>query len=139
MRETTLEAYLKIKQSGLLSDLRWRVFECLCNHEDSTANELRMFMDPTANSGVFSTRLSELERLGYVYVSGKRPCTTTKHNAVTWAITGFTIPIAYEKQRTRKEIKTEACDRLCNLHSEMTDMFHKEELFQIIQFIHKNL
>ena len=88
MQQTSIKAFHEIKESGVLTDLRLKVFEIICEHGPMTANEMRHHADPTANSGVFASRFSELERMDLIEKCGKRKCGTTGKTAIVWQITG---------------------------------------------------
>ena len=111
MRPTSVEAYHKAEESGLLSKLRLKVFKILCDHGPMTANEMRMFGDSNANSGVYSTRLSELERMKIVAATSERACKTTGNKALLWDITN-NHPIKLDKRETKKVKTKRAVDAL---------------------------
>lgn len=113
-RLTSIEAYNKVKESGLLSRLRLKVYKILCEHGALTANEMRMFGSSDSNSGVFSTRLSELERMGVVRTIGTRKCKTSGHNALVWEIT-YDLPTKFERQKTKKNKKAELLHKINEL------------------------
>lgn len=125
MRQTSIQAFYKVKASGILSKLRLKVYEIVCYHGPLTANEMRGHVNTEANSGVFSTRLSELQRMGAVKVVGKRPCNTTGHVALVWDITGD-MPVKHENpyghlRAVRKAKKKEVLDKILIL-SDRTDL-----------------
>jgi len=101
-RETSIEAYHKVKETGMLSTLRLAVFEILCKHGPMTAGEMRNYGGADMNSGVYGTRLSELERMGVVQELETRKCSTTGHRAIVWGIT-HEMPVKLEKKVSRKE------------------------------------
>lgn len=104
VRSTTKEAYEAIKENGLLSNTRFIVYEILCKYGPLTANEMRMYASKDVNSGVFSTRLSELERMGVVNIIGKRICKTSGYNALVWDVNN-NMPTKLLKELTKNEKK----------------------------------
>lgn len=103
-RETSIETYNKIKEEGLLSKLRFDVYEFLFNHGPMTCRELMMAMQTkrgrhfvVAGSSL-STRFSELERMGVVKETQVRPCKETGRSAIEWDVTSK-IPIKLEKEK----------------------------------------
>jgi len=108
-RETSIEAYHKVKETGLLSTLRLAVFKILCEHGPMTAGEMRKFGGAGMNSGVYGTRLSELQRMGVVKEVETRPCNVTGHRAIVWDIT-HEMPVKLEKKLSRKERKQVVMD-----------------------------
>lgn len=138
-RPTSIEAYYKVKDSGLLSKLRFKVFEIICQYGPMTANEMRMYASPDVNSGVFSTRLSELERMRVVNVVGVRACKTSGYNAMVWDITGDTpIKLIPKKYKSKEQKKKELIAMLNDLDTKITDMFIKHDLQQIIFYVNDN-
>ena len=111
-RETSIEAYHRVKESGLLSELRLRVYEILCHHGPMTAGEMLEYTNKKIpHSGVYTTRFSELQRWGAIKEVDKRPCKTTGFTAIVWGITGD-LPVKPEKTPTRKEKKTAIMNNL---------------------------
>jgi len=114
MRRTSIEVYQKIQAMGLLSQLRFEVYEVLVNHGPLTAGEVwdRFFKNKRQRSSI-SARMSELEERGVVYQACTRPCSYTGNNAIAWATTD-NLPLdpakksKKEKQRTAKE-ENDAC------------------------------
>lgn len=103
-RETSIEAYHKVKETGMLSTLRLAVFKILCDHGPLTAGEMRKFGGAGMNSGVYGTRLSELVKMGVVKEVEPRPCDVTGHRSIVWDITNE-MPVKLPKKVSRKEQK----------------------------------
>lgn len=125
-RETSIEAYHKVKETGLLSTLRLAVFKILCENGPMTAGEMRKFTVPGMNSGVYGTRLSELQRMGVVMEKETRPCNVTGHRAIVWDIT-HEMPVKLEKKLTRKEQKKKLMD-LIVVHAKRPIPHSEEEI-----------
>ena len=140
MRQTSIQAFYKVKESGILSKLRLKVYEIVCYHGPLTANEMRKYADSEANSGVFSTRLSELQRMGAVETVGKRPCNTTGHVALVWDITGD-MPTKHENpyghlRSVKKAKKKEVLDKISILsESENTNLRNRIILKSIYSLV----
>jgi len=142
-RETSIEAYYKVKETGLLSTLRLEVFKILCEHGAMTAGEMRDYCgDKVINSGVYATRLSELLRMGVIKEVGKRPCNKTGFTAIVWDITGD-MPKALPKKLTRKEKKEAVLNKIAThgnrelpTSSEEINLY-KNELREIYRDIQK--
>ena len=91
MRRTSIEVYQKIQAMGLLSQLRFEVYEVLVNHGPLTAGEVwdRFFKNKRQRSSI-SARMSELEERAVVYVKGlsrvigirNTPCCSDKQTDV---------------------------------------------------------
>lgn len=83
MRQTSVEAYRKIKDSGVLSTRRWEAYHALFHHGPLTGQELARL---TGVPGMWK-RCSELEQVGVVYNSCVRPCKVTGQEAIAWDVT----------------------------------------------------
>lgn len=134
-RETSIQAYYKVKESGLLSTVRLKVYEILCYHGPMTAMELAQHTGHKGNSGVYTTRLSELERMGAITTIGERPCSTTGHTALVWEIT-HRMPTKHPKRITKQEKKDRVIVQVEQLRNIIHPMFNGK-LDAIIQFINE--
>lgn len=97
-RQTSIDAYRTIESQGLLSALRFRVYEHLFHNGPCTAKEVDIALrDPTQASGVYQTRLSELRDLGVVREIGKKTCQYSGHSVILWDVTK-SLPKAKKRQ-----------------------------------------
>ena len=101
-RETSINAYNHIKENNLLGKLQFKVYQTLYYHGPLTGNEMRIVLDHDGNSGVYTTRLSELERMGAIKALEKRVCSATGHKALEWDVTSH-IPKSKVKAITKKQ------------------------------------
>lgn len=108
-RSTSIAAFREIEENGLLKNLQFMVYSTLFKQGPLTANEMRLKIDAESNSGVYSTRLSELERKGVVTRVDKRPCTVTGKVAYSWDVTDKlpkdVIPAKTKKQKIADIVK----------------------------------
>lgn len=88
MRETSLRAYYEIREEGLLSPTRFRVYEHLIERGPRTAAEV----DCAFDSQHMHKRLSELERQGVIHTPRTRRCEITGRDALEWAVIPDTLP-----------------------------------------------
>lgn len=102
VRETSIEAYNKIKDNGLLSKRRFQVYDILFEFGPMTANEcfLKMkeyyaVMGVITNSNT-TTRLGELRDLGVARELGKRICSVSGNKVILWDVTDG-LPVKFEK------------------------------------------
>lgn len=89
-RATSIEAYNTIKENGLLSKMRWRVYDTLFTFGPQTSGEVFTKMnggDPVKSLTGSRARLTELRDLGCIEELGVRKCTVTGHTAIEWAVT----------------------------------------------------
>jgi len=102
VRETSVKAYQEIKLNGILTGLQLKVYETLFFCGPLTGNEMREIIGGKSNSGVYITRLSELERRGAVQTLKKRACQVTGRLAIEWDVTSH-IPKGRVKPMTKKD------------------------------------
>jgi hypothetical protein len=86
VRKTSIEVYHKIKAEGLLSKMRFAVYEELFLRGPMTGKEL----DKALGTDSAHKRLSELKALGVVEDSEPRTrsCEVSGENVVEWDVTG---------------------------------------------------
>lgn len=89
VRATSVLAYNEIKDRGLLSHLRWKVYDCVFRLGPITSAEVDdQLKAPGQLRPGFHKRLSELRSLGVVRETGDRRCRVTGRRAVQWIATG---------------------------------------------------
>lgn len=93
IRQTSIDVYTKIKAEGLLSRMRWRVYEALYLNGPLTGKEL----DQLLGTDSAHKRLSELKALGVIADSGEsvRPCRVSGENVIEWDVTA-NLPVKTE-------------------------------------------
>jgi hypothetical protein len=91
VRETSIAAFNTIKENGLLSRVRFQVYEALVTATDNghapSAAELYYFMrdqkrNPTHSN--ITTRLGELRDMGVAREAGKKKCPVTGTTVIAW-------------------------------------------------------
>ena len=88
IRNTSAMAYHAIKANGLLSRMRWLVYDCLYQHGPLTGNEVNeRLKSPGQVAPSYHKRLSELETLGVVRTIGVRACSVTGRECEEWDVT----------------------------------------------------
>lgn len=105
VRETSIECYRKIKEQGLLSQLRLEVYDVLYNYGPLTAGEMwsRFFIKQRQRSSI-SARFSELEEMGCVKVTSERPCGYTGKVSIAWDVTSeLPRPLKKYVQETKNQ------------------------------------
>jgi hypothetical protein len=110
IRQTSIQAYTEIESKGLLSKVRWKVYEHLFNAGPLTGSELNHDL---GGSG-YHKRLSELEQLGVVYLAGKRTCNITGMECETWDVTA-TLPTGTVKSTSSRPSKAEFAAAMAEL------------------------
>jgi hypothetical protein len=105
IRETSVEAYEAIQESGVLSKRRWQAYNYLFHNGPLTGQEL---CRQTGVNGLWK-RLSELQEMGLAKECGERPCKVTGMTAILWDVTAG-MPRAL--QRTKAESAKQKVQRL---------------------------
>jgi hypothetical protein len=87
-RQTSIDCYNQIKAEGLLSKMRFKVYECILTNAPCTSAEALSNM-LSKNSAITSSRarFTELRELGVIYEKGIRKCTVTGRNVIEWDLT----------------------------------------------------
>ncbi len=130
MRQTSIEAYHKIKDNGLLSKLRFIVYECIFRHQEITQSECWNLLKEShgiKNSSHITPRFAELKNLGVIEEIGTRPCQISGRNCITWSTTG-NLPVKFERKSKDviiKELRAEI-ERLKKMipSNDCQELFH---------------
>lgn len=87
-RQTSIDCYNQIKAEGLLSKMRFKVYECILTNAPCTSAEALSNM-LSKNSAITSSRarFTELRELGVIYEVRNRKCTITGRTAIEWDLT----------------------------------------------------
>ena len=104
-RQTSIDCYNEIKNSGLLSKMRFKVYESLFLNSKQTAGELSEFLNSTGvkiRHGSVNGRLTELRDLSVIYERDVRPCRVTGRNVIEWDLTD-TLPIEIKSSTNTKK------------------------------------
>lgn len=121
IRQTSIEAYHKIKENGLLVGMRFRVYEALYNRGPCSIRELYVssFRDLGVIDRSVSPRFAELKRLGVIQEMGKRKCSVSGSRTIFWGVTDR-LPLKLDKP-----VKTKCphCEGLGYLVTEQTKLF----------------
>lgn len=131
MRQTSIETYHAVKNSGLLSELRVIVYDCVYKYQPMTQGEawdiVKQFRKMNS-SGCITSRFAELKHLGVIVEVGVRPCKITGRNCIEW-ITTNNLPVAYER-KTKDQIIKELKEQIEILKKQLGNQVFQKELFQ---------
>ena len=89
-RQTSIDCYNEIKADGLLSKMRFHVYESIFLYPKQTAGELSEVLNSIGikiRHGSVNGRLTELRDLGVIYEKDVRPCKVTGRNVIEWDLT----------------------------------------------------
>jgi len=112
VRLTSQKAYKAIRDNGLLSRMRFRVYEQLHNHGPQTGSEVNYSL----RCGSGHKRLSELKELGVVEEIGTRPCRITGENAIVWAVNDR-LPKSLQTTAVRRPTKKQLAQFLAEMRA----------------------
>ena len=128
-RDTSIEAYRKIKEEGLLSKLRFSVYECLYQHGPMTQGEVwsRYFHHRQRHD--IGPRFAELLKRGVIKNVAYRPCTLTGNVSMVWDVTSNLPSEPIKTISKREQEKREAYEKgyrdgvmACTSHPKSEDL-----------------
>tara|TARA_R100000544_G_C2222939_1_gene58703 strand:+ start:1042 stop:1464 length:423 start_codon:yes stop_codon:yes gene_type:complete len=118
-RQTSIDCFNQIKKEGLLSKMRFHVYESIFLKSKQTAGELSEFLNLTGikiRHGSVNGRLTELRDLGVIYEKDVRACKVTGRNVIEWDLTDR-LPITVKNtKKTKKQRVNDALDSLRQLY-----------------------
>ena len=104
-RQTSIDCYNKIKEQGLLSNMRFKVYEAILKKAPCTSGEAFATMTTKENQISQSrARFTELRELGVIYEKGEKQCTITGRNVIEWDLTDR-LPINIKSSNKTKKQK----------------------------------
>ncbi len=102
-RDTSIEAFRQIQAEGLLSSMRFAVYQALYYSGPLTGAELdEKLRGHLGNRGHYHKRLPELRDCGVVSEKGERTCRITGRNVIEWDVTKH-LPADTNHARKRSE------------------------------------
>ena len=102
-RHTSIDCFNQIKQEGLLSKMRFKVYEAILNNAPCTSAEVLSTM-LSKNSAITSSRarFTELRELGVIYEVQNRKCAITGRTSIEWDLTDR-LPINIKNSNKTKK------------------------------------
>lgn len=98
IRQTSVDTYKQIRDSGLLNGLRFEVYDYLFFHGPATQMETcRGINNSHRQDRSYMPRFAELEKMGVIEAIGTSICDITHREVMTWNVTG-NLPIKLEKK-----------------------------------------
>ena len=116
-RQTSIDCYTQIKEEGLLSKMRFKVYEAILKKAPCTSAEVLSTI-LSKNSAITSSRarFTELRNLGVIYEVQNRKCTITGRTSIEWDLTDR-LPINIKKSnKTKKQKIDEVLNSLRELY-----------------------
>jgi Fe2+ or Zn2+ uptake regulation protein len=107
IQRTSIDTYHAIKDSGLISEKRLKVFDIFYENPDgltgSQVSEIYRKNHPTSqHSETIRNRITELYEMGVLIEVGVVECEYTKRKVMKWCCIDK-MPIPLEKKQTKKE------------------------------------
>ena len=124
IRQTSIDCYNQIKESGLLSSRKMEVYEILFRHGPMTANEIvrkAKVSYPNTNPSSFHARLSELKKCNAIIEVGEKRDVFSGKSCYVWDLTDR-IPVKESrKTKTKKDRVDDVLNALRSLYVNKCD------------------
>ena len=115
-RQTSIDCYNEIKNSGLLSKRRFETFEAIMKIAPCTASEVQKSIIYNNGGRDCMKRISELRDRGVIYEKDVRPCKVTGKNVIEWDLTDR-LPVNIKNpNKTKKQRLNAALNSLRELY-----------------------
>lgn len=139
IQRTSIETYHAIKDSGVLSEKRLRVFDIFFENPDGlTGAEVSDIYKSKFPSSKYSetirNRITELVQMGVLAELGTVECKFTKRKVMKWCCVDK-MPIPLEKKMTRKEKIQDVLNDIANFGKQLTS----EEDKIVLRLIYKKV
>ena len=116
-RQTSIDCYNQIKEQGLLSNMRFKVYEAILKKAPCTSGEAFATMTTKENQISQSrARFTELRNLGVIYEKGEKQCSITGRNVIEWDLTDKLPVNVKSSNKTKQQKKNEVLKSLRELY-----------------------
>ena len=116
IRQTSIDCYNEIKNSGLLSKRRLETFEAIMKIAPCTATEVQYSINYNNGGRDCMKRISELRDRGVIYEVRTRECSITRRNVIEWDLTDR-LPVNIKNpNKTKKQRLEDALTSLRELY-----------------------
>lgn len=124
IRQTSIDVYKRNIESGLISELRKKVYSALYYNGPMTMYECARLLGIDRQS--VTPRFTELEPMQLIAIVGERPCKITGNNSYVWQTTDNIVKPLPKKESNQSKIK-----RLEKIIEELNSKIKKleQELF----------
>ena len=133
-RDTSIEAYQAIKNSGLLGEIQFTVYDFVHHNGPVTAKKAIRYFDDNNSSIV--PRFAELEDMGLITTDGTELCEETNRPNQLWITTG-NLPNKKVKKPTRKEKKEATLNLIADLGNDIPEEY--KQRLRVVYHSVKNL
>ena len=137
-RQTSIDCYNKIKEQGLLSNMRFKVYEAILKKAPCTSGEAFATMTTKENQISQSrARFTELRELGVIYEKGEKQCSITGRNVIEWDLTDRLPVNVKSSNKTKQQKKNLALNSLRELYKNKD--ISTDEDWKIVANLIKNI
>ena len=116
IRQTSIDCFNQIKNSGLLSKRRFETFEAIMKIAPCTASEVQHSINYHNGGRDCMKRISELRDRGVIYEKDVRPCKVTGRNVIEWDLTDRLPVNVKSSNKTKQQKKNLALNSLRELY-----------------------
>ena len=115
-RQTSIDCFNQIKNSGLLSKRRFETFEAIMKIAPCTASEVQKSIIYNNGGRDCMKRISELRDLGVIYEKDVRACKVTGRNVIEWDLTDRLPVTVKNTNKTKKHRVNDALNSFRELY-----------------------
>jgi len=132
VRYTSAQTYYDIKANGLLSKLRFEVYEWLFHNGPATAKQVvNALTKGSESSSTYNSRLSELRDQGVVTEVGITTCKESHQEVILWDVnSNLPMPLLH-----RKSDKAELLELVTIAHSILSTKVRKGKYSDVDGFV----
>jgi len=139
-QRTSIETYYEIKNSGLLSEKRWKVYDIFYqNNRPLTGAEVSQIYKAnypsSQHSETIRNRITELKEMGLLLESGVVNCQFTGRSVMSFMTTN-NLPEKLEKKETLNEKLDKILEEIKLLGISLSDEEAKEQLRSIYKKVY---
>jgi len=141
IRQTSIETYNSIKNSGLLSDKRLKVYEIFYEYPQGlTGSQVAQIYSskyPTSqHSETIRNRITELRDMGVLNEAGIVKCEYSNRNVIKFVLND-NMPKVLEAKPTLNQSLNSILEKIEKLGTQITDETQKESLREIYRGVNK--
>jgi hypothetical protein len=136
IRQTSIDCYNQIKESGLLSKRRLQVFEAMLGQAPCTAGEIERFMNKFYGVRGGWKQLAFLRDSGVVYEVGTTTCSVTNRKVIEWDLTdNLPVKKVLKSKPTKKQKIEEVLELIITLGTKLPDGSERKDLRDIYKLV----
>lgn len=122
-RQTSIDAYTQMRDTGVLGKNRWAVYDWLYHHGPATPKQITdaLTKGTGKDSDCFRPRLAELGKMGLAHTVGETVCEKTGRKVIVWDVT--------DKIVTQKFSKDPLTYMLDQLGFDTLDEYYKSDIW----------